>query len=272
MTEHMDGARPLQETGTGTRAPKRSLFARLFSPQRSSGPPLTEGIRLYAVGDIHGRLDLLERILELIAEDGENSADRKILVFLGDYVDRGPSSKGVLDRLLQPMPEGFEIHYLKGNHEHSLLGFLADPSLYQMWRRYGAMECLQSYGVHPPVHDDKDAFVYARDELASAMPPAHLQFLNGLEMSFEIGDYFFVHAGVRPGIPLHRQSPEDMMWIREDFLGSTMNFGKVVVHGHTPTATPSVRPNRIGVDTGAYVSGHLSCAVLENGTCRFLHT
>jgi serine/threonine protein phosphatase 1 len=256
----------------GVRAPKPSLLSRLFSPRSSSGPALAKGVRAYAVGDIHGRLDLLERMLEMIDEDGKSSPGRKLLVFLGDYVDRGPSSKGVLDRLLQPMPEGFEVHFLKGNHEHSLLEFLTDPSLYQMWKRYGAMECLQSYGVHPPVHDDIGAFEAARDELASAMPPAHLEFLNGLQMSFEIGDYFFVHAGVRPGIPLHRQSVEDLMWIREDFLGSDFNFGKVVVHGHTPSQVPTARANRIGVDTGAYITGHLSCAVLENGSCRFLQT
>jgi serine/threonine protein phosphatase 1 len=272
MTGHLDGARPFQETAGAVRASKPGLFTRLFSPRRSSGPALADAIRTYAVGDIHGRLDLLESILKMIAKDGENAVDRKILVFLGDYIDRGPSSKGVLDRLLQPMPEGFEVHYLKGNHEHSLLGFLADPSLYRMWRRYGAMECLQSYGVHPPLRDDDDAFVSARDALANAIPAAHLHFLNGLEMTYEIGDYFFVHAGVRPGIPLHRQSPEDMMWIREEFLESSINFGKVVIHGHSPTTTPSVRSNRIGVDTGAYVTGRLSCAVLEGSTCRFLQT
>ena len=262
----------MTEREEGERVPKRSLLSRLFAPRSSSGPALAKGIRAYAVGDIHGRLDLLERMLEMIVEDGESAAGRKLLIFLGDYVDRGPSSKGVLDRLLQPLAEGFETHFLKGNHEHSLLGFLSDPSLYQLWKRYGAMECLQSYGVHPPMHDDIDAFISARDDLADAMPPAHLEFLNGLEMSFEIGDYFFVHAGIRPGIPLHRQSPEDLMWIREDFLGSSINFGKVVVHGHTPAKTPTVRANRIGVDTGAYITGQLSCAVLENDSCRFLQT
>ena len=260
------------EKEEGARAGKRGLLSRLFSSQRASGPALAKGVCAYAVGDIHGRLDLLERMLEMIAEDSRNSADRKLLVFLGDYVDRGPASKGVVDRLLQPIAGGFETHFLKGNHEHSLLGFLTEPSLYQMWKRYGAMECLQSYGVHPPVHDDMRAFESARDELEAAMPQAHLEFLNALEMSFEIGDYFFVHAGVRPGIPLRRQSPEDLMWIREDFLGSGINFGKVVVHGHTPSKMPIVRANRIGVDTGAYITGHLSCAVLENGSCRFLQT
>jgi len=292
MTKHVDGARASQETvgqesagqeaagqesagqESASEAParKRSVFARLFSRWGSSGPFVPEGVRVYAVGDIHGRLDLVERILELIAEDCENSSGQKILVFLGDYIDRGPSSKGVLERLLQPMPEGFKVHYLKGNHEHTLLEFLDNPSLYRLWRRYGAMECLQSYGVLPPLHDEEDAFASARDELTNAMPQSHLQFLNGLDMNFEIGDYFFVHAGVRPGIPLHRQSPEDMMWIREDFLGSNTNFGKVVVHGHTPSTTPSIRANRIGVDTGAYVTGSLSCAVLEGPTCRFLQT
>ncbi len=277
MTEPKNGAGPSQESAdqksaSDDPARKRSLFTRLFSRKRSSGPVVPGGVRVYAVGDIHGRLDLLEQMLSLIAQDSENNDGQNMLVYLGDYVDRGPSSKGVLERLLQPMPESFKVHYLKGNHEHTLLEFLDNPSLYRLWRRYGAMECLQSYGVHPPVHDEEDAFVSAREELASAIPNAHLQFLNSLEMAFEIGDYFFVHAGVRPGIPLHRQSPQDMMWIREEFLSSNIDFGKVVVHGHSPTSTPEMRFNRIGLDTGAYATGRLSCAVLENGTCRFLQT
>jgi serine/threonine protein phosphatase 1 len=256
----------------GPLRPQRSFFARLFGTRQYDKPTVPAGTRVYAVGDIHGRLDLLDEILRLIAEDGKSPIDRKILVFLGDYVDRGPESKGVLARLLQPMPTSFEAHYLKGNHEQSLLGFLADPLLYRAWRHYGAMECLASYGVRPPLQDDDDAFIAARDALAQKMPPDHLNFLNNLELAFEIGDYFFAHAGVRPGISLDQQSPEDLLWIRESFLASDANFGKVVVHGHSPASKPSLRPNRIGVDTGAYATGLLTCAVLEGGACRFLQT
>ena len=129
-----------------------------------------------------------------------------------------------------------------------------------------------SYGVRPPLHDDEEAYAVARDQFAERLPQTHLDFLNGLELWLEIGDYFFTHAGVRPGLPLEVQAPEDLMWIREDFLTSNANFGKVVVHGHTPTEAPVKRANRIGVDTGAYATGRLTCAVLEAEDCRFLHT
>ena len=272
MIERPNRVRPSEPKASDALRPKRSLISRLFNPQRFEKPTVPEGIRVYAVGDIHGRLDLLDEVLRLIVEDAKHTDNCKILVFLGDYVDRGPESKNVLARLLLPMPEDFETHYLKGNHEHSLLGFLADPMLYRAWRHYGAMECLASYGVQPPVYDDDDALIAARDELAENIPSDHLNFLNGLELSFEIGDYFFVHAGVRAGIPLNRQSPEDLMWIRESFLASTTNFGKVVVHGHTPVPVAEICDNRIDIDTGAVFSGRLTALRLEDRTRRFLQT
>ena len=129
-----------------------------------------------------------------------------------------------------------------------------------------------SYGVEPPRFDDESAFAEARDNLHGAMPPAHIGFLKGLELSANIGDYFFVHAGVRPGIPLDRQEPQDLLWIRDEFLDSRDNFGSVIVHGHTPSEHPTRKPNRIGIDTGAYATGQLTTAVLEQNTCRFMHT
>jgi serine/threonine protein phosphatase 1 len=230
------------------------------------------GVRVYAVGDVHGRLDLLDGLLEKILHDGEQATHDRVIVYLGDYVDRGADSKGVIDRLLAQPPRGFSARHLRGNHDQSLLDFLEDPSHYLMWKDYGARETLLSYGVLPPRGESDTVLEKARDELKSALPEAHLQFLNGLELSVTIGDYFFVHAGVRPGLPLTKQSPQDLMWIREEFLTSSTDFGKVVVHGHSPSPLPVKRFNRIGVDTGAYATGRLSCVVLEGTQCRFLQT
>jgi serine/threonine protein phosphatase 1 len=229
-------------------------------------------MRVYAVGDIHGRLDLLDSIHQLIVKDSAAGPSARIIVYVGDYIDRGPDSKGVIDRLLAPKLDGFKARHLRGNHDQSLLDFLRNPTHYRLWKDYGARDTLTSYGVAPPRFDNDEALTAARDELAVALPPAHREFLEGLRLSFEIGDYFFAHAGVRPGLPLAKQLPDDLMWIREEFLTSTADFGKVVVHGHTPGQEPQRRRNRIGIDTGAYATGRLTCAVLEGAECRFLHT
>jgi len=249
----------------------RDLLNKIFSRRPRKAASLPEGVRVYAVGDIHGRLDLLDAIHRLIEQDSADKGGERTLVYVGDYIDRGPDSKGVIDRLLSPL-KGFKTRHLKGNHDESLLEFLNDPIHYRQWKDYGARETLASYGVTPPLFDKPDELSLVRDALAEALPAAHLQFLNGLELSFEIGDYFFAHAGVRPGLPLARQSPDDLMWIREQFLTSNADFGKVVVHGHTPSPEPQKKHNRIGIDTGAYATGKLTCAVLEGSDCRFLHT
>ena len=250
--------------------PLRDFLHRIFSRPRKTAS-LPDGVRVYAVGDIHGRLDLLDTIHRMIAKDAANAPHERLLVYVGDYIDRGPDSKGVIDRLLSPL-SGFQSRHLKGNHDQSLLEFLDDPSHYRQWKDYGARETLASYGVAPPLFDRPDELSSTRDALAEALPATHLKFLNQLELSFEMGDYFFAHAGVRPGLPLIRQSPDDLMWIREQFLSSNTDFGKVVVHGHTPSPEPQRRHNRIGIDTGAYATGRLTCVVLEGIECRFLHT
>ena len=256
--------------GNGKTAP-RGLFSRLFSRKRDA-TSVPSGVRVYAVGDIHGRLDLLDNIQEKIVRDSEQAPAKRIIVYLGDYIDRGADSKGVIDRLLSPPAKGFTARYLRGNHDQSLLDFLDDPGHYRMWKDYGARETLVSYGIMPPRGESDAVLSKARDDLASVLPESHLEFVRGLELSLAIGDYFFVHAGVRPGLPLARQSPQDLMWIREEFLTSSSDFGKVVVHGHSPSPIPIKRANRIGVDTGAYATGRLSCAVLEGSECRFLQT
>jgi serine/threonine protein phosphatase 1 len=229
------------------------------------------GYRVYAVGDIHGRADLLRRLLDNIVKDKARSASRAVLVFLGDYIDRGLDSRGVIERLLSP-PSGFDVHFLRGNHDQTLLDFLADPRIFRQWREFGASETFLSYRVLPPRFNDDASLIKARDDLAAALPPRHLDFLRRLKLSLTIGDYFFAHAGARPGLPLNEQSAQDLLWIRDEFLYSSADFGATIVHGHTPSNQPVRKANRIGIDTGAYITGQLTAAVLEGTTCRFLTT
>ena len=238
-------------------------------------PTLPEGQLLYAVGDIHGRLDLLEAILELIEVDARNSghAERRTLVFLGDYVDRGPDSRGVVERLIGGVPEGFEAHFLKGNHEAILLNFLEDAWTLDNWRLNGGEATMRSYGVDT----DRLARVAApaelwRQALKKVLPEAHLRFYKSLKLSVAFGDYLFVHAGVKPGVPLSAQSEADLIWIRGPFLNHAEPFGKIVVHGHTPGEQPVIRANRIGIDTGAVFTGRLTALRLQDGSGKFLQT
>jgi serine/threonine protein phosphatase 1 len=232
--------------------------------------PIPNGnTRVYAIGDIHGRLDLLERAIAAIHRDVETLGEGALTVTLGDYIDRGPASRGVIEVLAaNPFPTPYVA--LKGNHEALLQGFLTDPAIGDHWRRLGGLETLHSYGV--PVGDlmiGKN-FAEAALRLRDAMPSAHIEFLRSLKMSLDHGKYFFCHAGVRPGIALAKQSDEDLLWIRDLFLNSTLDFGKIVVHGRTPAAAPEVRPNRINIDTGAFATGRLTCIVLDDEGHRFL--
>jgi serine/threonine protein phosphatase 1 len=231
-------------------------------------PPDT---RVYAIGDIHGRLDLLRAITQLIHEDAyEHQAPRNIVVYLGDYIDRGDTSSAVIDWLIdQPLP-GFESVHLLGNHEDSLLQFLTDIRVGPSWLAFGGVATLRSYGVRPPGSDRDLSRV--QDELRENLPEHHLAFLRGLALQHVEGDYAFVHAGVRPGIPLSAQVSQDLLWIRDEFLMSKADFGKIIVHGHTITEQPEVRRNRIGIDTGAFASGTLTCLVLAEDQWSFLQT
>lgn len=233
-----------------------------------------DGELVYAIGDIHGRTDLLSALLALIEQDAAQSdCAKKILVFLGDYVDRGPDSRGVIERLSEGLPDGFEAHFLKGNHEQLLLDFLKDPNWLAPWRRNGAEPTLLSYGVDVDRLDRSGAPPDAwREAFAQALPDSHLKFLEGLGLNCVIGDYVFVHAGLRPGVPLSDQVPADLLWIRNEFLDAQEPFGKVVVHGHTPERKPVVRENRIGIDTAAVFTGCLTALRLANGTQDFLRT
>ena len=239
--------------------------------KKDASPSVPPDCRVYAVGDIHGRSDLLDRMIRLIRKDAAGHSQTPILVFLGDYVDRGKDSKGVIGQLIDLRHE-FAVQLLRGNHDQVLLDFLRDPNIYRVWRDFGAVETLLSYGVRPPLSDEEAALKDARDRFARALPSKHRAFLDALSLSWEIGDYFFSHAGVRPGTAFEEQRPADLLWIREEFLNSTVDFGKVVVHGHTPTEAAVKKPNRIGVDTGAYATGRLTAAVLAGAECRFLET
>lgn len=252
------------------------LLGRLKSAFGGGGEAasLPEGMRIYAVGDIHGRDDLLERLLDQIRRDAEEHPfERNLLIFLGDYVDRGLQSKAVLDRLTGPRLPGFEYVFLKGNHEQAMLQFLEDPAFGKTWKYYGGLETLHSYGITELTRtDDPAAFERARDHFLDVLPETHLDFLKMLPLTAEFGGYFFVHAGIRPGIPFHRQLEEDLLYIRGEFLETSSSFGKVVVHGHTPKEEVDIRPNRIGIDTGAYMTGVLTAAVLEGVGCRLVQT
>lgn len=221
------------------------------------------------IGDIHGRLDLLDRAVAAIHRDVAAHGSDALTVTLGDYIDRGPSSCGVLDRLADnPFPTPYVA--LRGNHEAMIEEFLDDPSYGMHWRSQGGAETLQSYGVVVRGLTVGRANVEAAARLRSVMPAKHATFLRSLQMSFTHGRFFLCHAGVRPGVPLAQQSEHDLMWIRREFLASTADFGKIVVHGHTPVAEPEVLPNRINIDTCAYASDRLTCVVLEPEGYRFL--
>lgn len=241
----------------------------LFS-RRTEEFRVPDGKRVYAVGDIHGRLDLLDRMLAAITSDASRIAMRNVLIFLGDYVDRGPDSKGVIERLCSLNVPDWEIIFLRGNHDQTVLDFLSDAMLYRSWRVFGAAETLLSYGIYPPRFDDDDAYEDVRQRFSAVLPSAHRQFFESLKDHYAVGGYYFAHAGVRPGVSLDRQVPEDLLWIRDVFLGSDIPLKKVVVHGHTPQQAPTRNTYRIGVDTGAYATGCLSAAVLEAAECRFL--
>jgi len=236
-------------------------------------PSVPEDLRVYAIGDIHGRADLLDELHRLIVRDSADWGGDRIIVYLGDYIDRGMGNREVLDTLVhQPLP-GFRSIHLIGNHEAVLLQFLQDAEIARDWIKFGGDTTLASYGVRLPRGElSIDALLEAKAVLQRNMPPEHLEFLRGLRLNYWIGGYMFVHAGVKPGVALDRQDGNDMIWIRKTFLKSKEDFGKVIVHGHTPSLQPEMRHNRIGIDTGAFFSGHLTALVLQGAERRFLST
>ena len=249
------------------------MFRSRTARRTAAGVP--EGQRVYAVGDIHGRLDLLDRLISTIRADAAGTKARVSFVFMGDYVDRGPQAREVIERLIVLQKDETETIFLKGNHEDALLQFLDAPGeMWGDWRRFGGLETLMSYGVDGALLiGPRTDPVAIRDDFRRKLPDSHGAFLGALKLSHIAGGYYFVHAGARPGIALEKQLPHDQMWIRDEFMNDPdPGFGKIVVHGHTPSQHPEMTPARIGIDTGAYFTGMLTAAVFEGANVRFLNT
>jgi calcineurin-like phosphoesterase family protein len=229
------------------------------------------GARAYAIGDIHGRLDLLDRLLARVEADIAARPPRKnFIIFLGDLVDRGPESAGVVERLLHYRPHYGRPVFLAGNHEEVLLRMLAgEKGILPSWLKFGGGECARSYGIEPGALKRLEEGA-ALQLLQAKVPPAHRRFLEEFADTFRFGDYLFVHAGIRPGIAVEEQDQFDLRWIREPFLSDAKEHGFIVVHGHTIVDRVEERPNRIAIDTGAYHSGILTALAVEDGQRWYL--
>ena len=246
----------------------RDWLSRLFGkPRERPDPPEHE---IFAVGDIHGCLKPLRALLENIK--AARTTERPELIFLGDYVDRGPSSREVIDFLLaDSVIGGFSAVFLKGNHEATLARFLQDPSVGPSWVQYGGGETLMSYGVKPPaLKTDDQAWLEASRELRLRLPRSHKQFFEDLEVFADRGLYFFAHAGVDPERPIAEQREEDLLWIREAFLSDDRRLDRIIVHGHTPQEAPSRDDRRIGLDLGGYQTGRLAAAHIRGADVTFI--
>ncbi len=252
------------------------MLKKLFGARDVSIPPpeAPADTRIYVVGDIHGRVDLLSRLHSHIQDDVNLSMqNRHLIVYLGDYVDRGETSKTVIDLLLDEPLEGFETIFLKGNHEQMMLGFMENTAVGAMWLHNGGDATVYSYGVRMANPSSADhRYFEMQQALREKLPDRHLEFFRDLDLYHIEGGYLFVHAGVRPGIPIEKQTSEDLLWIRQEFIASQADHGHCVVHGHTIFSEPEIRPNRIGIDTGAFFSNVLSCLVLEGTERRFIQT
>lgn len=227
----------------------------------------------YAVGDIHGRADLLARMFDILENQPRGGDGRApIVVFLGDYVDRGPDSAEVIELLQLGRPEGFERRFLKGNHEAAMLSFLHDPAAHRAWLGHGGLETLASYGVMPlpSLGASAEDMRQAGKAFAALMPARHRAFFAGLERFVLLGDYLFVHAGVDTAKRLDAQTDGDLFWIRRRFLEDAKHYEQCIVHGHTPADAPYADARRVGLDTGAYYSGMLTAARFEDDRIDFL--
>lgn len=235
-----------------------------------------DGMRLYAIGDIHGRLDLFEALIERLAADhAARPGPAAHLVLLGDYIDRGPRSAQLLDRLADGPPAWASWTLLRGNHEQVLLDLCAGRDGFErrlaVWLDFGGRETLRSYGLPSSVAFGDDLATIGA-EIRRLVPARHLSLIASMPLSFRSGDYLFIHAGLKPGLEVEYQQPHDLLWIRDEFLSSEIDHGALVVHGHSITARVDVQPNRIGIDTGAYATGRLTALVLEGTTRRFIST
>lgn len=244
------------------------------SPQPHGRTP--PGTVIYAIGDIHGRCDLLETMHAGIGVDVRlRPARRRVVVYLGDYVSRGVDSRRVVDMVRERKPAGCEVVMLKGNHEDLLLRYLdGELEAGRHWFDYDGLDTLACYGVEAADRQarDDETLESLRRRFAEALPTGHLEFFRTLRVGHREGSYYFAHGGIRPGVAIEAQSEHDRMWIRKDFVESDADHGAIVVHGHSIASEPEVRHNRIGIDTGAYESGVLTCLVLDGAERAFLQT
>ncbi len=248
------------------------VFSKLFRRPATPAPRVPDDVVVYVVGDVHGRLDCLEDLLARIDADPARGDRRALLVLLGDLIDRGPDSRGVVERIMALCAASGDVHCLCGNHEELLLESAEGArQALGVFARAGGRETLLSYGVDPATYEAVD-LRGVQQLIADHVPAAHLDFLRALPDQLVVGDYVMVHAGLRPGVALDAQKSSDMRWIRSPFLEHAGRFERFVVHGHTVTEEPDIRTNRIGIDTGAYRSGRLTALVLDGDTRRFLTT
>ncbi|WEK42267.1 MAG: metallophosphoesterase family protein [Candidatus Sphingomonas colombiensis] len=252
------------------------MVLRLFRKPTPSpipeSPRLPAGVRVYAIGDIHGRLDCLDELLEAIDQDSAGFAGEVRLIFLGDLIDRGPESRGVVERAMTLAASSRNCDFIKGNHEELLLHAAeGDRSALSVFHRAGGRETVLSYGAGADEYDACD-FEQLAELIKRVVPAEHLAFLDSFGRGVALGDYRFVHAGMRPGLPFEDQKDSDLRWIRREFLNHDGSFDGMVVHGHTISDAPEFRHNRIGIDTGAYASGRLTALVLEGQEQRTLES
>lgn len=250
------------------------IFPKIFRPESGwAEPSIPPGFRVYAVGDVHGRLDLLDELLQRIESDrGQRGRAKTVMVFLGDLIDRGPDSARVIERLRTYAPKGARLVFLSGNHEEVLVRLVRGESRHMRdWLRFGGAECARSYGINPSSLMRLDPHRAVR-VLRDKIPASHRTFLESFVDTFRLGSYLFVHAGIRPGVQLAEQSQTDLRWIRDPFLDDDSDHGFVVVHGHTIAEEIQIRKNRIGLDTGAYHTGVLTALGLEREDRWFLQT
>ncbi len=254
------------------------MLGRLFKKTAIQRPLETarvpDGVRVYAIGDIHGRNDLLQALLAQI--DADNSARGPadtVIIFLGDLMDRGPDSAGVIETAMAVRDSGRKVRFLMGNHEEVFLRACRknDPKVTRFFLRIGGEATVLSYPITRMEYITLD-MEQLSERLASLVPPEHLDFVESFEDQIVIGDYAFVHAGIRPGVPLSEQKASDLRWIREDFVDQRGDLEKVVVYGHTIYEEIEERGSRIGIDTGAYASGKLTALALEGGERWYLQT
>ena len=238
------------------------------APSRSVDASAPAGTRIYAIGDIHGRADLLNEITARIDDDiRRRPIAHTVEVYLGDYIDRGPDSRTVIDLLAVRLVANHAV-CLRGNHEAVMEGFLEDPAILPYWEQLGGMQTLASYGIE--LHDENETALNLHHRFVDAFPRAHELFMQCLRHQFSCGDFLFVHAGIRPDIPIEHQDINDLIWIRDEFLDSTHKHERFIVHGHTPVPHPDIRHNRINIDTCAWRTGTLTCIAIEGSAILFL--